>query len=53
MDRIELYAPAKGSPEAGLSPAYTTGDLLPFSSRPIAHRNFLFPLHARPGSTSV
>ena len=31
---------------------YYTGDTLPFDSRPLPHRNFLFPFHLSPGDPS-
>jgi EAL domain-containing protein (putative c-di-GMP-specific phosphodiesterase class I)/GGDEF domain-containing protein len=40
LDHIELYA----FRDAVLSSSFITGDALPFSERPLVHRNFVFPL---------
>ncbi|HJV27378.1 MAG TPA: diguanylate cyclase [Aromatoleum sp.] len=39
LDRVELYAPENGGYRQSV-----VGDLQPFSARPIANRNFVFPL---------
>ena len=40
LDRIEFHAPAGDGWQSA-----TAGDLEPFAARPMAHRNFVFPLH--------
>ena len=40
-------------PLAGLPSPYLTGDLLPFSQRPIPHRNFVLPLELTPGQAAT
>ncbi|MEJ5989282.1 7TM diverse intracellular signaling domain-containing protein [Ramlibacter sp. PS3R-8] len=49
LDHLELYAPAAGG---GWS-RQTAGDLEPFASRPVAHRNHVLPLALPAGTTSV
>jgi signal transduction histidine kinase len=49
LDRLQLFVPAAdgewaGSPEVGVA--------VPFSARPIAHRNFVFPVTLHPGKTT-
>ena len=41
LDRIELF---RSKPVGNAYKLYQTGDTLPFDQRPLAHRNFLFPL---------
>ena len=40
LDHVEFYSEAGGHWEK-----LEAGDLMPFAARPIAHRNFVFPLH--------
>ncbi len=42
LDHIEVYRTLDGN---NFNHLYTTGDRLPFSTRPINHPSFLFPLH--------
>jgi PAS domain S-box-containing protein len=49
LDHLELYAPDA----AGGWTRQTAGDLQPFASRTIAHRNHVLPLVLEPGRTSV
>ena len=42
LDHIEVYRTNDGN---NFNHLYTTGDRLPFSTRPINHPSFLFPLH--------
>jgi len=49
LDIIELYKTDDGKTFNRL---YSAGDLLPFSSRPIDHSTFLFPLHIARQSSS-
>ncbi len=49
LDRVDLFAPGAGS-------AYqqqTGGDLLPFATRAIPHRNHVLPVRLVPGAQSV
>ncbi len=46
LDDIRVFAPAPGGGYA----LQQAGDLRPFSERPYAHRNFVFPLHLSPGA---
>ncbi len=47
LDQIEVYLLSDGY----VIESYTTGDTYPFSHRPVAHRNFLFPLKFAAGQT--
>lgn len=44
IDEIEFYIVINGE----IQKHYLTGDRLPFGGRPIAHRNFLFPVSIQP-----
>jgi diguanylate cyclase (GGDEF)-like protein len=48
IDSVEVYAPGKNGWKR-----YATGDRTPFGTRPVAHRDFLFPLDLAPGSQSI
>ena len=41
LDQLELYRQQTAGP---IQKLYLTGDYFPFEQRPLAHRNFLFPL---------
>ncbi len=45
LDRVEVYVPQRG----GGYDMSVAGDLQPFSERPYAHRNLVFPLRLAPG----
>lgn len=46
LDRVEYFGPE--------GEHFSTGDHLPFASRPLLHRNFVFPLHlAEAGASTV
>ena len=47
LDRVDLYSPSA----SGRFDAQTAGDLQPFSERPFAHRNLVFPLTLKPGAS--
>jgi diguanylate cyclase (GGDEF)-like protein len=47
IDSVELFSPGGG----GTWSRVATGDRLPFHSRPVEHRAFLFPLKLPPGQT--
>jgi len=49
LDHIEVYRTNDGK---NFNHLYTTGDRLPFSTRPINHPSFLFPLHIPEESSS-
>ena len=42
LDHVEFYAESE---EGARWEKLEAGDLMPFAARPIAHRNFIFPLH--------
>jgi len=42
LDHVEFYAEAE---TGGHWEKLEAGDLMPFAARPVAHRNFIFPLH--------
>ncbi|WP_369601303.1 7TM diverse intracellular signaling domain-containing protein [Hahella sp. SMD15-11] len=44
LDHVDLYVVAEGQ----VVTVYRSGDALPFSHRPIRHRNFLFPFELKP-----
>jgi len=49
LDRIEVY-----SPDAGFGhERQVGGDQLPFVTRPVAHRNHVFPVHLPPGRQTL
>jgi diguanylate cyclase (GGDEF)-like protein len=48
LDSVLVYGPL-----AGLPSPYQTGDLLPFSHRPVPHRHFVFPLALEPGQPAT
>jgi diguanylate cyclase (GGDEF)-like protein len=48
LDRVDFYADLNGTPVA-LSSGYT----LPFSSRPVVHRQLVFPLTLLPGASTM
>lgn len=48
LDRIEFFRVRDGS----VVDQFLTGDKLPFAQRPIAHRNFIFPLDFSAGETN-
>jgi len=45
LDSVEYFGPA--------GEHLTAGDHLPFAARPLAHRNFVFPLHLRDADAST
>ncbi|MFV1873262.1 MAG: EAL domain-containing protein [Oleiphilus sp.] len=47
LDHIEVFLLEAGS----LTKVYRTGDVLPFSERPVRHRDFLFPLNLETNKT--
>ena len=49
LDRLELYAPDR----SGRYQRQVAGDLLPFESRVIPHRNHVLPLTLAPGATTA
>lgn len=49
IDYLDVYAPLPN----GEWQHYATGDRRPFSSRPVAHRDFIFPLQLAPASTQT
>jgi PAS domain S-box-containing protein len=49
LDEIELFTPGKGR---GFE-RQLAGDLLPFSARPVPHRNHVLPVRLAPGAETV
>ena len=49
LDSVELFVLRNGE----VVNRFVTGDDLPFSERPIRHRNFVFPIDLREGSNSL
>lgn len=47
LDYFDLYVVHQGR----VLKRWTTGDTLPYSTRPIPHRDYLFPLTIKPGQT--
>jgi len=49
LDSVKVYTEAP----KGVQLLYTTGDSLPYTSRPLAHRAFAFPIKIEPGHAQV
>jgi two-component system sensor histidine kinase/response regulator len=54
LDYVDIYLPAKeGLGTEGGWQTIQTGDQRPFASRPLKHRNFIFPIELAPGQTTT
>ncbi|MBL8518974.1 MAG: GGDEF domain-containing protein [Betaproteobacteria bacterium] len=56
LDRAELFVPRGREGENGAERGFVrmvAGDVLPFASRPFAHRNLVFPVALKPGEENL